>query len=744
MIRTNDIHKIYVSGDQGVHALRGLSLYFQKGEVVAVVGPSGCGKTTLLNIIGGLDVPSSGDIVIGDTIATNLHEKQWDYLRNHTIGFVFQHYNLIEHLSIIDNVAIALEVSGISANTAREKAIKTLKEVGLEEHLGKKPNQLSGGQRQRVAIARALVKDPEIILADEPTGALDMKTSKEIMKLMVGLAKDRLVIIVTHNQKIADQFATRIIQMEDGNIISDSNPELKKVKITKERRIKRKQLKFFQSMRLALKNIKGKLWRTILVSFGLGIGIIGLLLIDGFFHTIHLSAEQQSASVATNADLLVSDYEGVSDLETLKRNVEDTGYFKDVLYYGYFNGTLIPGDSTLTDTSSYIYYRNYTELPENEELNITIKLIGDSQLPVNDHEIIVSTSQLYQFINSNLNLTDEEATDVLLDKTYRYFYTGTYQADNGMFDYYIQDGVCEVYDTPETPSTEPVNWNELLLGTFASNKAKLEAYTDDLITYSETQSIYCSNYDYLYWYLEIDETIYKELTIVGVYESSKFSEILMTESGMKAMLDLPSVEAIYENDSSITVRAFLDSDFIDTKAEVIKDLQAEGFRTTENNLSNLGLLDTLNQVYLVLIQILFSLIMSVALITGTLMLILIIYISIIERKREIGIVRSIGGSRKDIRTIYSAETAILGLSAGVFSVVVSYLLSIAINAYLYNYQLEWLLDNFEFINPKHALTMNPVSLLLAVVGSLLLALFAGLFPAISAGNKKPIDALRGE
>ena len=224
MLLLKNIVKNYVIGDNTIQALRGVDLEFRKSEFVAVLGPSGCGKTTMLNIIGGLDRYTSGDLAVSGTSTKEFKDSDWDSYRNHSIGFVFQTYNLIPHQTVLSNVELAMTLSGVSKAQRRQHAVEVLEQVGLKDQIYKKPNQLSGGQMQRVAIARALVNDPEIVLADEPTGALDSETSVQIMEILKEVAKDRLVIMVTHNPDLADKYSTRIIRLLDGCVTSDSNP----------------------------------------------------------------------------------------------------------------------------------------------------------------------------------------------------------------------------------------------------------------------------------------------------------------------------------------------------------------------------------------------------------------------------------------------------------------------------------------------------------------------------------------
>ena len=241
MLELKKISKVYESEDFKQKALDGVNVNFKSNEFACILGPSGSGKTTLLNIIGGLDKYSSGDLIINETSTKKYNDRDWDSYRNHRVGFVFQSYNLIPHQTILANVELALTLSGVSKTERRKKAKLALKKVGLLDHINKRPSQLSGGQMQRVAIARALVNDPDILLADEPTGALDTKTSVQIMELIKDIAKDKLVIMVTHNPELAKEYATRIIELKDGNIVSDSNPYDGKINTKEELEIQKKK-----------------------------------------------------------------------------------------------------------------------------------------------------------------------------------------------------------------------------------------------------------------------------------------------------------------------------------------------------------------------------------------------------------------------------------------------------------------------------------------------------------------------
>lgn len=348
MIQIKNIVKNYLSGDNEVHALKDVSINFRNSEFVSILGPSGCGKTTMLNILGGLDKFTSGDIIINGVSTKDYKDKDWDAYRNHYIGFVFQSYNLISHLSILENVELALSIAGISKKEKRKRALKALKEVGLEDQVKKRPNQLSGGQMQRVAIARAIVNEPKIILADEPTGALDSETSVQVMDILKKISDKYLIVMVTHNEDLAKEYSTRIIRILDGKLIDDSNPyspteeEIEKDKIayekkdTKEKvRNKKKKIKTAMSygtaFNLSLKNLWHKKGKTIIESLAGSIGIIGIALVlavsSGFSNYINtLQANTLGGypltigMVAANMDAVMNG--GMSDFADTKQKDE--------------------------------------------------------------------------------------------------------------------------------------------------------------------------------------------------------------------------------------------------------------------------------------------------------------------------------------------------------------------------------------------------------------------------------------
>lgn len=371
MLQLNNIIKTYVSGDGNVEALKGVSLEFRKSEFVSILGQSGCGKTTLLNIIGGLDRYTSGDLIINGKSTKTFKDADWDAYRNHSIGFVFQSYNLIPHQTVLSNVELALTLSGVSKAERRERAISALKQVGLEDQINKKPTQMSGGQMQRVAIARALVNNPDILLADEPTGALDTKTSVQIMDILKEVAKDRLVIMVTHNPELAEQYSTRIVRLSDGLVVDDTNPyhcteditvsetakeaqpTARKEKKKKKAEEKKPRMSFFTALSLSMNNLFTKKGRTVMTSFAGSIGIIGIALILSLSNGIQLFINQVQEDTLSTYPLSIQkesqDYSAM--LSAMTSVNENNNYDKDagLIYVDDSLGTMM---SAMTSTVS--------------------------------------------------------------------------------------------------------------------------------------------------------------------------------------------------------------------------------------------------------------------------------------------------------------------------------------------------------------------------------------------------------
>ena len=327
MLRLKNIKKDYIVGSGRVEALKGISIDFRKNEFVSILGQSGCGKTTLLNIIGGLDKYTSGDLVINGRPTKYYKDRDWDIYRNHSVGFVFQSYNLIPHQTVLSNVELALTLSGVSKKERRRRAIEALEKVGLGDQINKKPNQMSGGQMQRVAIARALVNNPDILLADEPTGALDSATSVQVMDILKEISKEKLVIMVTHNPDIAVRYSTRIIKLLDGEVVSDSNPydsetPIDAQKQKRRKRQKAKSMSFLTALSLSFNNLMTKKARTFMTSFAGSIGIIGIALILSLSNGIQLYIDKVEEDTLSNYPLTIE--EAAVDMSSMMLSMMDT------------------------------------------------------------------------------------------------------------------------------------------------------------------------------------------------------------------------------------------------------------------------------------------------------------------------------------------------------------------------------------------------------------------------------------
>jgi len=385
-LELKDVIKIYGQGDNSVKALDGVNLKFRKSEFVSILGPSGCGKTTLLNIIGGLDRYTNGDLLINGVSTKEYKSRDWDAYRNNSIGFVFQTYNLIPHQTVLSNVELSLTLSGVSRRerTARAKAV--LEKVGLKNQIHKRPNQLSGGQMQRVAIARALINNPDIILADEPTGALDTETSIQVMDILKEVAKDRLVIMVTHNPELAEKYSTRIIKMLDAKIVGDSMPVLddeivanEPIVVKKKGKKKKPSMSFWTAFKLSLKNLFTKKGRTILTSFAGSIGIIGIALILSVSQgmTAYINAVQED-TLTTFPLTIESSVVDMSELiETiLKADSTEITHEKDAVYKNALIGELVNKladmDVSENDLTSFKAYLEEQVKDENSPLSTAV------------------------------------------------------------------------------------------------------------------------------------------------------------------------------------------------------------------------------------------------------------------------------------------------------------------------------------------------------------------------------------
>lgn len=368
MLQLKNITKNYLSGDNEVQALKGIDIEFRENEFVSILGQSGCGKTTLLNIIGGLDRYTSGDLIINGKSTKEFKDKDWDTYRNHSVGFVFQSYNLIPHQTVLANVELALTISGVGKAERKKRAIEALQKVGLGDQLNKKPNQMSGGQMQRVAIARALVNDPDILLADEPTGALDSKTSVQVMEILKEISKDRLIIMVTHNPELAKKYSSRIVKLLDGKIIDDSNPyksseeDVKKARNKKDKSGKA-SMKFTTAVRLSLNNLMTKKGRTFLTSFAGSIGIIGIALILSLSHGMQSYINRVEEDTLSSYPLTIQEasIDVTSMLEAMMGNGEKEEHNDNKIYSRPIVNNILETVSTKLQTNNLEEFKKYLE-----------------------------------------------------------------------------------------------------------------------------------------------------------------------------------------------------------------------------------------------------------------------------------------------------------------------------------------------------------------------------------------------
>lgn len=373
MLQCINLVKDYYTGDEIVHAIKNISITFRDNEFVSILGPSGCGKTTLLNIIGGLDNYTSGDLVINGKSTKDYTDKDWDTYRNHRIGFVFQAYNLIMHQTVLQNVEMSMTLTGVPSEERRKRAVEALEKVGLKDQVNKRPTQMSGGQMQRVAIARALVNNPEILLADEPTGALDSNTSVAIMDLLKEIAKDRLVIMVTHNPELAEQYSTRIIRLKDGEVVSDSDPVTEAVVEEKEKPMTKPSMSFTTALSLSFNNLLTKMGRTALTSFAGSIGIIGIGLIMSLSNGMQSYINQVENDTMTSYPISIQD--NTMDMSVMLGAMMDRGgsdddeavYDDDDIHSRAFANRIL---DTLaqTEQNNLKNFKKYLESPDGKEM----------------------------------------------------------------------------------------------------------------------------------------------------------------------------------------------------------------------------------------------------------------------------------------------------------------------------------------------------------------------------------------
>lgn len=768
MLEIKNIHKEYKTGDFVQTALKKVSLKFSKNEFVAILGHSGSGKTTLLNIIGGLDQYDSGDLIINNVSTKKFKDKDWDAYRNNCIGFIFQNYNLINHISVLKNVEMCLTLSNVSPKERKEKALIALEKVGLKDHAYKKPNQLSGGQMQRVSIARALVNDPDIILADEPTGALDSKTSVQIMELIKEISKDKLVIMVTHNPTLANDYANRIIELSDGEIVKDSIKDSKKSKTEDKYKLKYTKMSFLTALSLSFTNILTKKGRTILTAFASSIGIIGIALIlslsNGFDRQIDIF-EQNTLS---NLPIIISQDTMKIDEETLNKltSKNDLEEYPDIDY------VIVEDDNMMNSVSHKNNidkkYLNYVEKMDSENISgityyytMNINLINKiddtykqiqnlqtmSQIPFkldNDNTIIEekydilagkeakNKDELMIIVDSKNQISKDILEMFGIDNKKKVDYSELIGQEIKVVmndDYYQRMGKYFTLNQDYESMFNSKNSLTLKVVGIARLKEEYPSYvTKSSICYTNELSNYLIEKNIESEIVKAQKNAdYNVLTGEKLATESNLMSEVATKETMISYLggdEIPYGILIYPKDFSAKDKII---DYLDeynkdltTEEKIIYTDQAEILSGLSNNI--------MNAVTIVLIA--FS---AISLVVSCIMIGIITYISVLERTKEIGILRAIGARKKDITRVFNAETFIIGLLSGLIGIGITLLLLIPTNIILYNLTE---LKNVAVLNPLHALILIIVSLALTLIG--------GSIPAKMASKKDPVEALRTE
>ncbi len=807
MLELKKISKVYQTGNFKQKALDKVSINFRQNEFVAILGPSGSGKTTLLNIIGGLDDYNSGDLIINGISTKNYKNHDWDIYRNWRVGFVFQSYNLISHQTILANVELALTLSGVPKKERKRRAKQALTKVGLGKHLHKKPNQLSGGQMQRVAIARALVNDPDIILADEPTGALDSETSVQIMNLLKEVAKEKLVIMVTHNPELASDYANRIINIKDGKITSDTNPYDNKDGETEETGKQKTSMSLKTALGLSLNNLMTKKGRTILTAFAGSIGIIGIALILSLSNgvqeyiskveketlseypiTIQASSidfesiisKSKEAKKETTCDegkicskdditndfsLALSNATVSNNLEEFKKYLDDNGgninkYTTDI-QYGYN-----------LDLQVYTNDGNYNLVNSKEENNNS--QMNSSFMPDNN---------VFQKLIDNKNLLNSQY-DILAGRMPEKYNEVVFIADENnnipeslLYDLGLKDKkelteITKKISEGENVEIKSSNYSyddilnlsyKLILNTYYYekenglwvNKNNDEDYMHNIIdngidikivgVLKVNEEATTANSGIIGYTHELTEHVIKQINEtdiakeqlnnknINVFTGEEFDNL---SNSYEENLNILGI-ADLENPSTINIYP---KDF-ESKEKIEDIINDYNEKKIDNNEENLAISYTdivgtmMSSITTIINNITYILIgfVAVSLIVSSIMIAIITYISVLERTKEIGILRAIGASKKDISRVFNAETLIEGFISGVFGILITLLICIPIN-----------IITKDILEVSGIASLPVTGAIFLIILSVVLTVISGFIPAKLASKKDPVEALRSE
>lgn len=774
MLELKQISKIYKGKKINVQALKDVNLKFNDVGFVSVVGTSGCGKTTLLNLIGGLDIDYSGEIIFNNQNTKTYNSKNWDNYRSSHIGFVFQEYNLINTISVYDNIEMGLELIKISNNEKKQRILEISRKLGIETLLNKSPLELSGGQKQRVAIARAIIKKPSVILADEPTGALDSKTSKEIMDILKDISASYLVIMVTHNEILAKEYSDRIITMSDGNVISDCVcNEINDEKTIDSKKTK-KIIPLLGLLKTSFNNLRKKLVRTLLMIFACSIGIVALCLV---------------ITVVSGMSLYIEDVQGQALRTypiTINSVVDDEEPEKDTIEYEEY-----PSDSKIhiidTDPSYYGHVNTFT----NEFMNHIRKMdkelysaisysgwvktrllseYGNGYYMVSNYSFLKEIPYDYQYLEYEYDVLEGELPKtkedlvLVIDKNNcinRSILTslGIYNEDINTFDfkdiigkkykvitpdlYYRKDGNRYVTYTNKGIYTKDL-YNEatieLTIKGIVRQKesAKTKLYSTSIL-YSPLLTDYLLEYNNSCDIL-VDQ---RKDPSVNVLTGEKFEHI---ENGSS----IQTVEYQYENNISnfggsfIVTRILIYTDRFEN-FELIHNY-IEEYNSSSTTISQIRYTDYLKNMtdeFTAFMDVLTTALLifaGISLTVASIMIVIITYVSVIENTKQIGILRSLGMSKTNVTFLFICENAILGLSSGIIGVILGTILIEPVLSVIINVIKEINLNSFN-VNNLNMNGFNIVYLILLIFGSMMLTIISGIIPSIMASRKDPVKAL---
>lgn len=774
MLQVKDITKIYRTGGHIQRALDKIDLNFRRSEFVAILGHSGSGKTTFLNVVGGLDNYDHGDLIINGQSTRDFSEKEWDAYRNNSVGFVFQSYNLIGHLNIVDNVALGLALSGVSRERKQEKALAVLEKVGLKEHVHKRPSQLSGGQMQRVAIARALANDPDVILADEPTGALDSETSRQILDLIKEIAADKLVIMVTHNRELAEAYADRIIRFQDGRVVGDSRP-LAAEDIQSNCKLRKTSMSFFTALKLSFLNIMTKKWRTALTALAASIGIIGIGLVLALSNGFNKKVDYFEANTLSNYPITINaSCVDMGNLHMVSKGENSQKFKTEPLI---FPRPLKPQATVHVNNLSRDYLAYLQQMDQSlldgiayqriPHFNILVQAGGKVRALGEEIKITPLPQQLgggiAAFLSKHYDLLwgnyPEDMTGLLLVID-QYNQLGQSELQSLGFDtgesidfakvvgrqlklilnddYYVRQGP---YFKVNGPATDLSNlWaceRAVPLTITGILRVKEEAKTSGLDTgllYSDSLAEFfiadARNSNIVRIQQQVDYNV-----LTGEPFSQNPANPMEEMMGIRGRSKEDMLRALgaVETPSSISLYPVN----FEAKEKIIAFLDRwnETHRQQERVLYTdlASIITSLSGSIMSAITIVLVAFAAISLVVSMIMIGIIIYISVLERTREIGVLRALGARKKDITRVFNAESFIIGSCAGIIGIAIAQLLTIPANAILYRLTE---LKNIAVLHPLHACGLVIISTGLTMLG--------GLVPAKMAAKKDPAEALRAE